>query len=462
MPAKQYDIIVWGATGFTGKLVCQHLAAHAPTDLKWGAAGRRESALKAVTSKDFLGPLCRCPPLGIEVGDATDEAAAVRIAKSARLVLATAGPFTFHSAAILKACAENGTHYVDITGEAMPYVHASVHSHHETAIKTGAKIVHCCGYDSVPSDLLTQMAIDVLRDLGQMCDSATVGFDLLQTAGTMSGGTLHTICAIMAHLQATPSDVPIAINAQCLCPDVPPPSALARLYSLATGGDAWHLPGCSAALNGQWHFMFGMAISNTKIVRRSRALLKDVPDAFVYREVMTCGRGLVGMVIALSATFGFLFSGLLLLPPVRWLLTWLVPSGFGPSLSMQNHGKWRAEVVAEGSAGGRAWGEALALRQDPGYKSTAMMVAQTALSVLDVSRTEGALAATTSSSGIAFSSSSPYARTWRGGGVLTPASACGAKLLAERFEKHGLLLRAAAVPDAPSSYAPIVLLLACW
>lgn len=83
---------------------------------------------------------------------------------------------------------------------------------------------------------------------------------------------------------------------------------------------------------------------------------------------------------------------------------------------------------------------------------------QTALSVLDVSKTQGGK----EDRGIAFSSSSAYARTWRGGGVLTPASACGARLLAERFEKHGLLLRAAAVPDAPSSHAPIVLLLACW
>jgi short subunit dehydrogenase-like uncharacterized protein len=282
MGERAYDVVVWGATGFTGNLICQHLALHAPPTLKWVAAGRREAALKKVCAELPAGA---CQPSGVLVGDADDAVAAARIAKSCRLVLAAAGPFAKFSATILKACAEHGTHYVDITGEAIPYVSESVRTHDAVARKSGAKLVHCCGYDSVPSDLLTLLAIEALREHGQATTHVTVGFDLLRTVGTMSGGTLHTICAIMAYLSSTPTAIPDALNPFSLCTPQPEQQLFpTRLYELLTGADAWHLPGWSAGLQ-QWHFLFGMAVCNTRIVRRSRCLLEDAPSSFVYREV---------------------------------------------------------------------------------------------------------------------------------------------------------------------------------
>ena len=121
-----------------------------------------------------------------------------------------------------------------------------------------------------------------------------------------------------------------------------------RVLATLTGGDAWALPGWSPALNA-WHFFFGMAAANTRIVRRSRHLLSDVPAHFAYYEVMSCGGGAVGLAIALASSLGYaLCLPLLLLPPVRWLLTKCVPPGLGPSPSMQAAGRWRCEVAAGG------------------------------------------------------------------------------------------------------------------
>ena len=418
---RRYDLVIWGGTGFTGQLMAQHLAAHAPPNLRWTVAGRREDALKRVCS-DLDPSLPSLPEDQVLVGEAQDAAAAAKIAKSTRLVLAAAGPFTKHSAAIRQACVEHGTHYVDITGEVVPYVRDSVLHYHEAAEGSGAKIVHCCGYDSVPSDLLSLLAIESLRNIGETCERVTVGFDLLGTVGELSGGTLGSICTILAHVQSTPTDVPDALDAFCLCSPAPPRTLASRLYDFATGGDSWFLPGWSAAL-GQWHFMFGMAACNTRIVRRSRALLQDVPASFAYFEVMTCGRTLLGLVIACVCSYGFLLGGLLLLPPVRTFLMWMLPAGTGPSKANQLSGRWRATVTAEGSAGGRASGEAVAVAQDPGYRSTAMMASQVALSVLEVVDAEVR--------------GERVKGTYLGGGVLTPTSACGT-LLVERFAKHGV------------------------
>ena len=104
---------------------------------------------------------------------------------------------------MLAACAVAGTHYVDITGEVVPYVRDSVRALHEQARATGAKIVHCAGYDSMPSDLLSLLAIDALRAAGQQCSRCIVAYDLLGTLGYMSSGTLLSIVAIMRHLHAT-------------------------------------------------------------------------------------------------------------------------------------------------------------------------------------------------------------------------------------------------------------------
>ena len=330
MAAREYDLIVWGATGFTGSLMCKHLATHAPPELRWAVAGRRADALHTLVAGANPNPnrvaelaslpSTRCPPGGVKVADAVAAAAdaagehadAVRkMVASTRVVLAAAGPFPIYSKPVLAACAVAGTHYVDITGEVVPYVRDSVRALHEQARATGAKIVHCAGYDSMPSDLLSLLAIDALRAAGQQCSRCIVAYDLLGTLGYMSSGTLLSIVAIMRHLHATPADIPDALDPLCLCEPRPPrsttqvrvrvrvnpnpnpnlglgfaltltrtrtptltrtltvtpnPMLTQRVLAALTGGDAWALPGWSPALNA-WHFFFGMAAANTRIVR---------------------------------------------------------------------------------------------------------------------------------------------------------------------------------------------------
>jgi len=212
MATREYDLIVWGATGFTGSLMCKHLAQHAPPELRWAVAGRRADALHKLVAELASLPSTRCPPGGVKVADAVAAAAdaagehadAVRkMVASTHVVLAAAGPFPIYSKPVLAACAVAGTHYVDITGEVVPYVRDSVRALHEQARATGAKIVHCAGYDSMPSDLLSLLAIDALRAAGQQCSRCIVAYDLLGTLGYMSSGTLLSIVAIMRHLHAT-------------------------------------------------------------------------------------------------------------------------------------------------------------------------------------------------------------------------------------------------------------------
>ena len=426
----EYDVLVWGATAFTGRLACKHLAEHGGK-LKWAVAGRREAAL--VEIKDSLSAK-PCPPVAVEVGEATDEVAAARMAARSKCVLAMAGPYVKYSAAILKACARNGTHYVDITGEAVPFVSDSVQTLHEAAVASGAKIVHFAGYDSVPSDLLSLLAVRELQALGQTCDHCTVACDLRQTIGGMSAGTLHTMCELTAHFQSHPADIPIALDPLCLAP---PAQAKAGgcgggrgghpLYNLLTGGDAWHLPGWSELLD-TWHCLFVMSFPNSRCVRRSRALLGDVPAHFVYREVMACGADLLGGVLALVITCCFSLSALMLLPPVRWLVKKVMPIGTGPPEVLMRNSHWRFTVAAVGDHGAVATGSVVATGQDPGCTSTSMMAAQTALCLLDIAAAEANP-----------QNKNPkdldLASVWNGGGVLTPASACGTHLV-RRFAQH--------------------------
>ena len=305
---------------------------------------------------------------------------------------------------------------------------------HEAAVASGAKIVHFAGYDSVPSDLLSLLAVRELQALGQACDHCTVACDLRQTIGGMSAGTLHTMCELTAHFQSHPADIPIALDPLCLAP---PAQAKASgcgggrgghpLYNLLTGGDAWHLPGWSELLD-TWHCLFVMSFPNSRCVRRSRALLGDVPAHFVYREVMACGADLLGGVLALVITCCFSLSALMLLPPVRWLVKKVMPIGTGPPEVLMRNSHWRFTVAAVGDHGAVATGSVVATGQDPGCTSTSMMAAQTALCLLDIAAAEANP-----------QNNNPkdldLASVWNGGGVLTPASACGTHLV-RRFAQH--------------------------
>ena len=159
--ARELDIVLFGATGFTGRLVARHLAEHAPEGLRIALAGRSRERLEAVRG-DLPGPAAQWPLI---VLDALDEAAVADLARRTRVVVTTVGPYVRYGVPLVAACAEAGTHYLDLTGEVL-FVHRSIAANHEAAMLSGARIVHASGFDSIPSDLGVMLCADAAREDG--------------------------------------------------------------------------------------------------------------------------------------------------------------------------------------------------------------------------------------------------------------------------------------------------------
>ena len=178
-PARDLDLVLFGATGFTGELTADYLAAHAPDGLRWAIAGRNADKLEAVRRR-----------LGVDVevivADAADVAALSDVARRARVVISTIGPYLQFGEPLVAACAEAGTDYVDLTGEP-EFVDRMWLSHHQTALRTGARIVHACGFDSIPHDLGAFFTVKQLPD-----DQPITMRGVVRSGGTFSGGTFHS------------------------------------------------------------------------------------------------------------------------------------------------------------------------------------------------------------------------------------------------------------------------------
>ena len=185
MVHREFDVVVYGASGFTGQLVAEYLVKnYSPNEFHWALAGRSEAKLAKV--KENLGEL---EHVGLIVADSADSASLRAMAKRARVILTTVGPYVSYGAELVRVCAEEGTHYVDPTGEP-PFVRQMADAHDATAKQTGARIVHCCGFDSVPSDLGTLLIADHLGS-GDELDRVDAYFGPMR--GGASGGTLASM-----------------------------------------------------------------------------------------------------------------------------------------------------------------------------------------------------------------------------------------------------------------------------
>ncbi|KAL4728548.1 hypothetical protein ACLX1H_005299 [Fusarium chlamydosporum] len=189
---RQYDIVVFGATGYTGKLTAEYITAHLPTDLKWAVAGRNESKLKAVVegckklNSDRISP-------AVEIASLNDEDLSA-LAKKTCVLLTTVGPYCLHGEYAYKACAEAGTHYVDVTGEAA-WVHKMIKKYEATAKRTGAILIPQAGIESAPADLSTWALAKAIRtELGAQTKDVTISLHEVKSAP--SGGTLATALSI--------------------------------------------------------------------------------------------------------------------------------------------------------------------------------------------------------------------------------------------------------------------------
>jgi short subunit dehydrogenase-like uncharacterized protein len=369
---RDHDLVVYGATGFVGALVAAYLATHAPPGTRIALAGRSKDRLAAV--RDGLPPVAQDWPL-LEA-DAGDPVSLAMLAAVTRVVVTTVGPYAKHGLPLVEACARAGTHYADLTGEVL-FVRKAIGCD-AMARESGARIVHSCGYDSVPSDL----AVLLLHERAA-ADGAGGLQDvrLVATArGGVSGGTVDSIRGQVDEVRRDADARRLAADPFALSPDraaepdTPQPPDAARP---ARGPD------------GTWIGPFVMAPFNTRIVRRSNALQDWAYGRELrYGEVMGCGSGVAGGATAFATTAGLVaFLGAMALSPTRALLDRLLPApGSGPDAATREKG-WFRSVVDAGTESGRRYRAEVAGPGDPGYAATAVMLGQSALALaLDADR----------------------------------------------------------------------------
>ncbi len=407
MPQRDLDLVLFGATGFVGALTARHLAEHAPSGLRVALAGRNRERLAAVRA-DLPGAARDWPLL---IADSGDAESLQRLARRTRAVTTTVGPYAARGLPLVDACARAGTDYVDLTGEVL-FVRRSIDLFDSIARDTGARIVHSCGFDSIPSDLAVLNAADRAADDGAGTLGETV---LLATIkGGFSGGTIAS-----AMLQA--DEIRSDRAARRLAADP---------FALSSDRDsepvAEHRDSFSVDYDGRrhtWVAPFVMASFNTRVVRRSNALMHHrYGESFRYREVMRTGDGVKGH-LAAQAVRAALAGGFTAMatPRARPLMTTLLPSpGQGPTPEKQADGFFRMDVRAE-TTGGTAYRSIVSAQGDPGYAATAVMLGASALSLL-VDR-----------------QALPALPDGADGGVLTPAVALG-DALSTRLRERGFTI----------------------
>ncbi|MCO8273622.1 saccharopine dehydrogenase NADP-binding domain-containing protein [Actinoplanes sp. TRM 88003] len=404
---RDHDIVVYGASGFVGALTARYLAEHAPAGTRIALAGRSEPKVAAV--RDQLG--VDWPVL---VADAADTVALARLAGSAQVVISTVGPYLKYGAALTRACAEAGTDYVDLTGEVV-FARQSIDANHERARATGARIVHSCGFDSIPSDLgVHVLAGQVAADgAGELTDTTMVVTSL---RGGVSGGTLDTLRHQLDVVKADRGLRRIAASPYSLSPDRGTEPDLGRQGDMATVSGADVHPSLRGTLAP-----FFMASYNTRVVRRSNALHNHrYGRRFRYRETMSVGTSPLSPVIANGVKLGFgaLVAGLML-PPTRFVLDRVLPKpGSGPSPQAQRDGHFTLDFFTTTTSGAHYTARFRA-KGDPGYGATAVMLGESAL-VLVHDR---------------------EALPPSEGGVLTPATALGDALI-DRLRTAGMEITA--------------------
>ena len=400
--ARPFDIIVWGASGFTGRLVTEYLAINYPPgeSLRWAIGGRNREKLEGLVGE--LGLTDNAPD--IVVANSHDPQAMLEMAGRTRVVLTTVGPYARYGSELVSACVSSGTHYCDLCGE-VQWIRKMIDRHHEEAKKNGARIVMCCGFDSIPSDMGVWCLQKKARQLhDQQCNEMTLLVRAMK--GGASGGTYASMLNAIeqARLDRTVAKIlgdPYGLN---------PAGERDGPDGRDQRGAQFHT---DAAV---WTAPFVMATINTRVVRRSNALSGYAYGRdFRYTETTMTGTGLGGRIKAsLMAVSLKLFVIAAAIPFTRkHLVQRLLPKpGEGPSATERENGFFKLVLV-----GKLPDGTLMRLRitgdRDPGYGSTSKMLAESALCLamddLDV-----------------------------GGGCLTPSQAMGDALLDRLQQNAGL------------------------
>ncbi|WP_433527329.1 saccharopine dehydrogenase family protein [Nocardia pseudovaccinii] len=407
---REFDLVLFGATGFVGKLTAEYLLGAAPAEARIALAGR--SLDKLTTVRDELGPAAA--NWGLVVADSTDQAALDELAARTTVVVTTVGPYLRYGIPLVAACAKAGTHYADLTGEPL-FIRDAIDRYHEQAVQTGAKIVNSCGYDSIPSDVSVYQLYKrtVADNTGELEDTTLIA----SLKGGVSGGTIDSGRAMMEAIAADPAKGSVMSHPYSLSPD----KSMEPNVGRQTDQALQRASSIDPSLDG-WVGTFVMAAHNTKIVRRTNGLLGWVYGKnFRYREVMNAGKSAAAPLVAAGMAGGIvatMAAGAVLsrVAVGRKLLDRILPKpGTGPSEQARTSGWFSMKTYARTSSGAK-YVATFSGAGDPGYQATAVMLGQAGLC-------------------LAFDG----AKQPESAGILTPAAAMG-DALTDRLRAAGMTI----------------------
>ena len=384
MSEREFDLVVFGASGYTGKLVAEYIQNEYGGDqsLKWALAGRNKDKLAGIKEDLNLES-----DLTILKVDSNDQESLDAMTSAAKCILTTVGPYQLYGSNLVESCAKNGTDYVDLTGEP-GWMYEMINEHKETAKKSGSRIVFSCGFDSIPFDLGVYFVQQAVRDkFGKPAQHVRGRVKAMN--GEFSGGTIASLGATMATLKEKPELIKVLANPFSLTEGFEGPTQLDDSKVLL-----------DEKLN-MWVAPFVMAPINTKNIHRSNALLgHEYGEDFCYDEMMIAGEGEEGKQIADAMTSANPMGGENVPQP-----------GEGPSQESREQGNYDVQFFAdidEGCIEARVTGD-----MDPGYGSTSKMITESAMCLI-------------------------YDCNDLSGGIYTPAPAMGNKLIKRLIKKAGL------------------------
>ncbi|MFB7237135.1 saccharopine dehydrogenase family protein [Streptomyces sp. NPDC056269] len=350
--ARAYDVVLFGATGFVGELTAEYLAAHAPPECRWALAGRNRAGLTALRER-LAARWPHCAELPLVVADAADPGSLRELARSARVVATTVGPYVWYGDGLVGACAEAGTDYVDLTGEA-EFVDLTYVRHDARARETGARIVHACGFDSVPHDLGVYFTVQQLpADVPLRVD----GF--VRAGAQFSGGTFASALTAFGRGR----EILRAAHERRLHE----PRLVGRRARAPLGGPRF------SRETGTW--ALPLPTLDPQVVARSAAAIDRYGPDFRYRHYASVKT--LPMALGGTAAIGAGVTAAQL-PPVRAWLMERYQAGQGPSAERRARSWFSVRFVGEGG-GRRVFTEVSG--GDPGYDETAKMLAESALSL---------------------------------------------------------------------------------
>ncbi len=400
---RPYAVVLYGATSFVGQITAHYLTEFLSNakdkngaNVTWAIAGRDEEKLNELQSK-------LASKVVIIIANSDDAASLDKMAKQTQVIISTVGPYLKYGEPLIKSCAENGTDYVDLTGEAI-FIKDMMDKYQDTAKQSGARIVNSCGFDSIPSDLGVYFTQQQAKEkFGSACD--VINMRVKAAKGGLSGGTIASMATIFEEVGQDKSRRKQVANPYLLNDDKDAPNVRQANVSKPEYDDE----------HKRWLAPFVMASINTRIVHRSNQLLGyEYGRDFKYDEAMWMKDGLKGKLSSYAMSAGLLgFATAMMITPSRELLSKhvLPKSGSGPSKEEQENGYFDIRLFGQttdkDSINTKVTGD-----KDPGYGSTSRMLAQAALCLAqDISKEEV------------------------GGGFWTPASAMGDSLLT-RLEAH--------------------------